>query len=45
MSGTCVRFQGRFPFDKLIRNYKLEDINLAFSDSASGETVKPVVVY
>jgi aryl-alcohol dehydrogenase len=37
--------QGRFPFDKLIRNYKLEDINLAFGDSASGETVKPVVVY
>jgi Zn-dependent alcohol dehydrogenase len=37
--------QGRFPFDKLIRNYKLEDINLAFGDSASGATVKPVVVY
>jgi aryl-alcohol dehydrogenase len=37
--------QGRFPFDKMIRNYKLDDINLAFSDSASGETVKPVVVY
>jgi aryl-alcohol dehydrogenase len=37
--------QGRFPFDRLIRNYTLEDINLAFSDSASGEAVKPVVVY
>lgn len=37
--------QGRFPFDKMIRNYKLDDINLAFSDSASGETIKPVVVY
>jgi aryl-alcohol dehydrogenase len=37
--------QGRFPFDKVIRNYKLDDINRAFSDSASGETVKPVVVY
>lgn len=36
--------RGRFPFDKMIRTYKLDDINLAFSDSASGETVKPVVV-
>ncbi len=37
--------QGRFPFDKMIRTYKLDDINLAFSDSASGQTIKPVVVY
>jgi Zn-dependent alcohol dehydrogenase len=29
----------------MIRNYKLDDLNLAFSDPASGETVKPVVVY
>jgi hypothetical protein len=27
----------------MIRTYKLDDINFAFSDSASGETVKPVV--
>ena len=37
--------QGRFPFDKMIRNYKLDDINRAFSDSASGATIKPVVIY
>jgi aryl-alcohol dehydrogenase len=37
--------QGRFPFDKMIRTYKLDDINLAFGDSAAGETVKPVVVH
>ena len=37
--------QGRFPFDKMIRAYKLDEINLAFSESASGVTVKPVVVY
>ena len=37
--------QGRFPFDKMIRAHKLDEINLAFSESASGETVKPVVVY
>lgn len=37
--------QGRFPFDKLIQTYKLDDINTAFADSESGATVKPVVVY
>lgn len=37
--------QGRFPFDKLIRTYKLDDINTAFQDSESGNTVKPVVIY
>jgi len=37
--------QGRFPFDKLIRTYKLDDINTAFADSESGAVVKPVVVF
>ncbi|KFG72876.1 NAD(P)-dependent alcohol dehydrogenase [Streptomyces mutabilis] len=37
--------QGRFPFDKLIRTYSLQDINTAFADSANGSTVKPVVVF
>jgi aryl-alcohol dehydrogenase len=37
--------QGRFPFDKLIRTYRLQDINTAFADSASGATVKPVIVF
>jgi aryl-alcohol dehydrogenase len=36
---------GRFPLDKLMRNYALADINQAFADSASGTTVKPVVVF
>lgn len=35
--------QGRFPFDKLIRFYSLDEINLAFADAASGEVVKPVI--
>ncbi len=34
---------GSFPFDKLIRFYEFDQINAAFADSASGETVKPVV--
>jgi aryl-alcohol dehydrogenase len=37
--------QGRFPVEKLSKSYKFEDINQAFADSASGVTVKPVIVY
>ncbi|WP_207841208.1 NAD(P)-dependent alcohol dehydrogenase [Williamsia soli] len=37
--------QGRFPFDKLIENYTLDDINTAFADSENGSTIKPVVVF
>lgn len=36
---------GRFPMDKLMKNYALADINKGFADSASGVTVKPVVVF
>ena len=41
-----VRFylEGRFPFDKLIRTYDFADINRAADDSASGYTIKPVLV-
>lgn len=37
--------QGKFPVDKLTKTYKLADINKAFEDSASGATVKPVIVF
>jgi len=37
--------QGRFPFDKLVQTYALEDINTAFADSESGKVIKPVVVF
>lgn len=37
--------QGRFPVEKLTRQYSLQDINRAFEDSASGATVKPVIVF
>lgn len=37
--------QGRFPFDKLITHYPIDRINDGFRDSASGETIKPVVVH
>ncbi|AMA60204.1 NAD(P)-dependent alcohol dehydrogenase [Bradyrhizobium sp. CCGE-LA001] len=34
---------GRFPFDKLIRFYTLEEINTAISDSETGTVIKPIV--
>lgn len=36
--------EGRFPFDRLIRTYAFEEINQAFADAKSGETVKPVLL-
>lgn len=37
--------EGRFPFDRLIEHYAIDDINEAFADSAAGRTLKPVVVF
>ncbi len=37
--------QGRFPVEKLTRQYGQSDINKAFDDSASGLVVKPVIVF
>lgn len=37
--------QGRFPFDRLVRNYPFEQINEAFAASERGEVIKPVVVF
>ncbi|MTV81974.1 NAD(P)-dependent alcohol dehydrogenase [Secundilactobacillus folii] len=40
-----IRFyqKGEFPFDKLVRFYKYEDINQAFADSADGSVIKPII--
>ncbi|MEC9340428.1 MAG: NAD(P)-dependent alcohol dehydrogenase [Pseudomonadota bacterium] len=35
--------QGRFPFDKLIKFYSLDEINQAAEDSEGGATLKPVL--
>ena len=35
--------EGKFPFDKLVKFYDFEDINTAFEESRSGETLKPVL--
>lgn len=34
---------GKFPFDKLVKFYRFDQINQAFDDSASGVTVKPIL--
>lgn len=35
--------QGRFPFDRLVKFYSLEEINQAAEDSERGITVKPII--
>ncbi|SFV00217.1 NAD(P)-dependent alcohol dehydrogenase [Pseudoduganella namucuonensis] len=35
--------QGRFPFDRLIRFYDIDNINDAVRDTESGRTIKPVI--
>jgi aryl-alcohol dehydrogenase len=35
--------QGRFPFDRLIKFYSLDEINQAAADSESGTTIKPIL--
>ena len=35
--------EGRFPFDRLVTEYKFEDINKALEDSDKGITIKPII--
>jgi aryl-alcohol dehydrogenase len=35
--------QGRFPFDRLIEFYTLDEINQAAADSESGATIEPIL--
>jgi aryl-alcohol dehydrogenase len=35
---------GRFPFDKLVKFYPLEQINEAAADSEKGVTLKPIIL-
>ncbi|WP_017729108.1 NAD(P)-dependent alcohol dehydrogenase [Halalkalibacterium ligniniphilum] len=35
--------QGKFPFDKLIKYYTLDEINQAIEDSKEGTTIKPII--
>jgi aryl-alcohol dehydrogenase len=35
--------QGRFPFDRLVKFYNLDEINQAAKDSEKGGTIKPII--
>ena len=35
--------EGKFPFDKLVKEYAFEDINQAIEDSAKGIAIKPII--
>jgi aryl-alcohol dehydrogenase len=37
--------QGRFPFDRLVKFYRFEDLNQAMADSESGVTIKPILKF
>lgn len=37
--------EGRFPFEKLVSDYSLQDINQGFEDSKNGKTIKPVIIF
>jgi aryl-alcohol dehydrogenase len=34
---------GMFPFERMVKFYSLEDINVAIADSLEGRTIKPIV--
>jgi aryl-alcohol dehydrogenase len=35
--------QGRFPFDRLVKYYEMDELERAFADSKSGEVIKPIL--
>ncbi|MGH3281898.1 MAG: NAD(P)-dependent alcohol dehydrogenase [Trebonia sp.] len=37
--------RGRFPVDRLVKNYPFEQLNTAIADSLSGATIKPVLTF
>ena len=37
--------QGRFPVDRLVKNYPFAEVNTAIADSLSGATIKPVLTF
>jgi aryl-alcohol dehydrogenase len=44
--GTLMQLwqQGRFPYDRLIKHYRLDDVEQALADSVSGLVLKPVLL-
>lgn len=40
-----LHLAGRFPFDKIVQTYPLDDIRGAVRDAETGKTVKPVLLH
>jgi aryl-alcohol dehydrogenase len=38
-----INAQGRFPFEKPVKFYSLDQINQAAQDSEKGGTIKPII--
>ena len=37
--------RGRFPVDRLVKNYPFAELNTAIADSLAGATIKPVLTF
>jgi Zn-dependent alcohol dehydrogenase len=35
---------GKLPFDRLLKHYRLDQIDEAFDDAVSGKAIKPILV-
>lgn len=40
----ALHAEGRFPFDRMVKFYPFEDINLAIEDSEAGRCIKPILL-
>lgn len=40
-----MHHQGRFPFDRLVKNYPFTEVATAMADSLAGGTIKPVLTF
>ena len=41
----ALHADGKFPFDRLVTEYRFDDINRAVADQAAGTVIKPVLVW
>lgn len=41
---ACYK-EGKFPFDKLIQQYAIDELDRAMEDMESGKTIKPVILF
>ena len=41
----ALHTDGKFPYDRLVTEYRFDDINRAVADQAAGTVIKPVLVW